>query len=545
MLYFLLRNRVNLALYPLRNYHKTRARGILFRTLVLLILPYWIYSVTSNLFASWHFVPGFKVLVIIHFITVLLSGMFVLLIISGVPQALHFNFLAPDNMLLSALPLDKAVINKYRFWEIYLSNSTVFFLFGLPVIIAGLVILKISPPAAALLLCGMLLFLVVPAGLSSLVSILLARFLPIKRTKYLSSIIMGVMIIGLWAFLQFFRLSRLDPFSGNFDSALFNSLVQSRELYISRILPSTWAANMLKGLADHQASVILLNLLLLLVTAVIIFQLAFRLCGQIENIIQARAKRVVIPVSVQNKNGAITSYTRVVRPLHVIFAQISKDLKLYFRDSRFVTQIFFYFSLIIVLPFLFRETLIVTNETFTHYAPFTCMMFTTIFMAGGLTARGIPLERRALNYNRLAPNDDILYITAKVATGFFLTTAALIVGLAITVFLARSPVQVVLMVIVILILNTFGAAAIGLATGTSNANLDWENPRQMLTENGNIILNLAGMVYLSGGILVLFVGMKFLALIPAMIIFSLYTLLWCVFCVVFSLRRFCNIGTTR
>ncbi|HPG40486.1 MAG TPA: hypothetical protein PLP19_04880 [bacterium] len=536
MLFNLLYNRLNLALYSLRNYKNNKARGILVRFIVMLIIPYWIFSTSRELFSAWHAVPGFNVMVIIHFIALLLTGIFILLIISGVPQALHFNFLAPDSILLSALPLESLVIKKYRFWEIYFSNSSVFFLFGLPVIAAALVVVKVSLPAVILLLAGLLLLLVIPTGIASLFSLLIARFLPVKRTKNFSSLIMGIMIIGLWAFMQFFRLSRLDPFSGEFDADLFNRLVQTPEMNLSRFLPPHWAARVLSGLVTDNLQQAMIPLVLLLLAAVVIYELTIRLADQIDKYAGYQTGGAVRAARQKPAEPGIP-FAQVVQSRHVIRAMVERDLKLYFRDSRFVTQIFFYFSLFLVLPFLLREPFTAANETFAHYAPFTCMLFATIFMAGGLTARGIPLEKRAMNYNRLAPNTDSIYLLAKFGTGFLLTTAALFFGILILVVLEHSPAHIILQAVILLLFNTFGAAAIGLAIGVIHTNFNWDNPRQMLTDNGNIILNIAGMVYLGGGILAFVTGVKLSGTGLALIFFSIYTLVCCLLGIRLALLR--------
>jgi len=142
-----------------------------------------------------------------------------------------------------------------------------------------------------------------------------------------------------------------------------------------------------------------------------------------------------------------------------------------------------------------------------------------------------------MNYNRLAPNTHSIYLSAKFATGLLLTAAALFFGILIIAALEHSPAHIILQAVILLLFNTFGAAAIGLATGVIHTNFNWDNPRQMLTDNGNIILNIAGMLYLGGGILAFVAGVKLSGTGLALIFFSIYTLVCCLLGIRLALLR--------
>ena len=404
-----------------------------------------------------------------------------------------------------------------------MSNSALYILIGLPVIIAALVVLKASPVLFILIIFISLVFLAIPSGLASLFSISLAIFLPVKRTKNMTSLIMGVLFIAIWGGLQFLRLSRLDPYSSDFDNGLFNQLAETGALYSSPLLPSNWLINIINGFARGNVDLILLNFVLLAAVSFLLLQItSWLLCRLYQKefvpILNQPAQKN--PKTARIKNISMTGVNR----FHVLIALMIKDIKCLFRDSRFVTMLFFYAGLFIILPFIIKNPVPNINETFAPYQPFINLAFASTLMAGGLTSRLLPLEKLAFSYTKVLPQPAREYIFSKMCTGFSLTLTASLIGIVINYVYNQIPLFIALHIFLLIILNILGSTAIGFFAGALFANFSWENPRQMLNENGNIILNIAVMLYMVFGIIIFAAIFSLFNSLLATLAYSFYTL---------------------
>ncbi|MBN2414092.1 hypothetical protein JXQ31_20625, partial [candidate division KSB1 bacterium] len=524
MLIHLLKNKLLILVYHFRNLNTSFVKGKLLRYFILLLVPYWFYISTYKMFSSWFMVPGFNFDIILNFVSFTITGLFFLLTISGITLSLHYNFLSSDLPLLLSLPIKKSVLFSNKFFEIVFSNSMLYILIGLPVIIAALVVFKISLLPFSLIICISLVFLAVPSGLASLISIALAIILPVKRTRNLTSIIMGVFFIVIWGGLQFFKLSRLDPYSTDFDNILFNQLAETDATYSSFLLPSNWLVNIIKGFVQGNVGIILISFALLVSVSLLLLQVSsWFLCR-----IYTKDFVPVLnqPIQKNSKTAGNKNVSTVrVNRFHILVAIMKRDLKCLLRDSRFVTLIFFYAGLFIVLPFVFQIPVPNINETFILYQPFINLAFASSLMAGGLTSRLIPLEKYSFSYTKILPQPTRGYIFSKIFTGFSLTLAASLIGLLINFMNKQIPVYIVLNILLLNIFNILGSTSIGLFAGSVFANFDWENPRQMLNETGNITLNIIVMLYMIFGIIIFAVVLILYHTFLAIMVYIFYSLI--------------------
>ena len=73
-----------------------------------------------------------------------LWGSFIFLTLSGVPVALHFNFLGGDLPLLLSMPLPRTEVFRYKFVETTIANSAIFLFLVVPLIAALCLTIKSS-----------------------------------------------------------------------------------------------------------------------------------------------------------------------------------------------------------------------------------------------------------------------------------------------------------------------------------------------------------------------------------------------------------------
>ena len=500
MLWVLLANRFRILFYFIRNKNNPRARKNLLRIVALLILPYWIFQSSYNLYSSWQFLPGFNAGVIANYLFIMFGGLFFLMIMSGIPLALHYHYLSNDRALLAVQPISSITVYLYKTTELCLTNSSLFALIGLPAIAAAMIFLKIPVLFFIPLVLGLVLFVTIPSGIAALLASVMALVMPVKRTRQATSILFGLIIIGIWAAIQFFNTSRLDPYSADFDRGLYSRILDANTMSHTGWLPAAWLAKSIMAAAKSDLHAFAGPFGLLLISSVMLISVAGLLLKN------PGTRALNKPVNRTTEPGtSVTGKSTATRDFPLWFNLALRDYKIQFRDSRFVTQFFFYLAVVIVFPMLVGESLRIENETLAPLLPFIFMLAVVSLMAAGMAARSIPLEKRSFFYNLTGPLPSGVLALSKlvvpIAAAILVTLAGLLSASLAGNLKSMSPGMLLFTLIHIGVVS-----AIGLWIGSYFRTSQWDNPRQMLGESGNLVLNIvvwlySGMVVLAGYLL--------------------------------------------
>ncbi len=498
MLFVLIKNRLLLLTAFLRKKNAPNYRSRVLRSLLLLFIPWWVYQSTVELFSSWTMLPGFKIDIIYNYTLLSITGLFFLMIFSGIPLALHYHFLAKDLPLLFSLPVKKTTLFQYKLFEQTLANSTAFALIGLPILLALFYVLNYNLVYLIPILILIAVFLVIPSGISSLLSALIAFILPVKKSRQVSSIVLGFIIIGIWTLIQFYNFDRIDPFSGEFDRDIFEHFLGNNSIRQMSWMPSVWLVLSLKALLLGSITHFILFAGLLTMTCILLGYISSWLLQYAhENEKFIFSETAMFPHQSVKRTRDI-SHSKS----HKVFtALIERDWKLNIRDSRFVTQLFFFVALVIVFSTALNTTLPITNETISHYQPFTLLILAATIMAGGLASRSIAIEKKAFYNNLICPLPFSFLLQSKKVLPAILTFLAVSIGLLTISIISRPSLIIIAQITVFLLFHIAAITGIGLLIGVKYSQLKWDNPRAMLGETGGVLLNVSILLYT--GILVL------------------------------------------
>jgi len=388
----------------------------------------------------------------------LFRGLLFFLVVSGIPVALHLNYLAADFNLLKALPMPTPVLFRYKLIETAATGGTLHACLTLPLVL-GLCRASGAPPLIWIVtLAASVLFLFVAAALAVLLSVMVALLMPPNRGKNISATLSAVLFLALWA-----ALNSADHSIGRFSSTAA----------AAGWLPSDWLAGIPQHYAAGAHTAWIRGLGFLVLAAALLFLIMPQLAGWSHGFIQRR--RV--------KTGA-KRHRPFISGSGFIFASIKRDFRLWWRDSRHRIQLLFFAGVILLLPLLSASTQIGAG------------VFATL-MAGHIAARSFPVEGKAFSTTLAAPQPRGLIVLAKTIVACIFTLAAAIALPAAT----GAPFDAAA-----ILLGVPGGAAIGAAYAAHAARYDWAHPRQMFGEGGHLMLSLC---------LVVFYLMLSTALLPA------------------------------
>lgn len=404
-----------------------------------------------------------------------LAALLIFLVFSGLTVALHFFFLSKDHALLRAAPLSNATLYLFKYIESLFANSSIFWAFGLPLLLAyGLVIKApvfyylIGVPAA---LC----FLAFPTGLAGLLSIGLARLIPAKRAKNIAVLIVGVIFISAWAAFQFLRVSRFDPASKHFNPHSLDHLARMDRHF--SWLPSEWLSQTLQnsGRGDPQAA--LFPFLLLLAGSALLYALGAVL-------MHSYLQHTPSPVK-----SRLPEHRKIRRdPAYFTQALVMREFWILTRDSRQSTQLLMFLVIILVFPFIVQQNMQGMNDMMKQYLPFIYPLLLSTLFSATTAARLIPLEGRSFPLIKCGPRPLSRIVLIKNLLAMLLAGPAGFAALLITSQLNQISGVRTVQALGVLAALCAGAAGVGAMFGAHFGKFDWENPKRMLSGAGNLLL---------------------------------------------------------
>ncbi len=471
--------------------------GYLILVVVLTVTFYQIFHRLHHFAGSGSAIPG-------TLLGVLLHGLLILLVFSGVPVVLHFFFLSKDFSLLFSAPIKQSTLFQFKYIEALFANSSVFWAFGLPTMLGyGL---AVSAPMwyYPLALFSAFLFLALPTGLAVFLSMALVRLLPAKRAKNIAALVVGMIFIGVWLAMQFFRISSLDPQSRHYDPQTLErlALLENRFAY----LPSDWLARSWQAAGQGEFLSSLLPLLLLLVLAFAFYVLGRSLmAAYLEQTLSPKARRA------DKRSGAGTM------PVSFGWALIARDVKLLVRDSRQIPPLVMFAALVIVFPLLTSQNMREVTGAFHIYMPFLYPLLLTGLFISSNAARLIPLEGRPFGLLKIGPQPFRRIVFTKNLLAAAFGSLIGLISILVSAWSHHASFAPTAQAVVVLLALNLAAAGLGSYFGASFGKFDWEHPKRMLTGAGNFILSLCG-----AALFLLLFGMMFFGLMLNLIWLALF-----------------------
>jgi ABC-2 type transport system permease protein len=428
---------------------------------------------------------------------VILLAFHSILLLSNVITALSTYFLAKDLDLLVAAPVGGLRLYLAKLSETVVHSSWMVALLALPIFTAYGIVYSGGPLFPVVAFAAFVPFLVLPAVVGTIFTMLLVNVFPARRTRELLGLIgLGALVTAviLLRFMRPEQLARPEGFR-NFVDYLTELRTPTNPL-----LPSEWTAEMIMNwllrVSDPWPVVMLWGAALAAVTVGALVHRRLFHSGFTKA--QEGAERKVRRPLRGPLGAALKSVPAAKREF------IYKDLRLFFRDNTQWSQLILLAVLLLIYIFNIKSLPIHSGERI----PFSLVIvisFLNLGLAGFVLAAvaarfifpAVSLEGRQMWLLRSSPLDPGAMLWSKYWTG---TVPLLVLALIITIltnWLLQANVFMMAVSVGTILLYTLAASALALSFGVFYPQFGTENAAQIPTSFGGVIYMMASLSLLA------------------------------------------------
>jgi ABC-2 type transport system permease protein len=477
--------------------------GLKTTVLGLLGLGFWafLFGISFKVLTYFRTIEGLGDLLALRLISMVLLTFFSILVFSNIVTSLSTFYLSGELDILHSVPIRIETIFRAKFIETIIDSSWITLIYGLPVFIAYGMVFK----APLLYYLGLLLtiipFLIIPAGIGILMTMLLVNAFPARRAKDVLVLLSLVFFMILYILLRMLKPEKLV------DPDTFPSLVQyltAMRAPVSPLLPSFWATETLSPLLRRIKGDAVFYLLMLWSTAGASIVIGEWVCSRIYYPGWSRSQEgKKSPISRSLLADAFFRF--IVLPFRgKMRAIILKDIKLFFRDTSQWSQLFLIFALMVVYIYSFK-LLPLERAAMPSFFLQNLISFLNLGMVGFVTASvavrfvfpAVSLEGAAFWIIRSSPLLLRDFLWAK----FWSSLLPLLVLSEILIVLSNTLLKVTPFMmwlgVITVFLMTFGITALGVGLGAVFPRFKHENVAQIPTGFGGIVYMLLTMLFIS------------------------------------------------
>jgi ABC-2 type transport system permease protein len=490
--------------YAIKNRLTRLAPGDGLKTTVLglLGLGFWafLFGISFKVLTYFRTIEGLGDLLALRLISMVLLTFFSILVFSNIVTSLSTFYLSGELDILHSVPIRIETIFRAKFVETIIDSSWITLIYGLPVFIAYGMVFK----APLLYYLGLLLtiipFLIIPAGIGILMTMLLVNAFPARRAKDVLVLLSLVFFMVLYILLRMLRPEKLV------DPDTFPSLVQyltALRAPVSPLLPSFWATETLSPLLRRIKGDAVFYLLMLWSTAGASIVIGEWVCSRIYYTGWSRSQEgKKSPISRSLLADAFFRF--IVLPFRgKMRAIILKDIKLFFRDTSQWSQLFLIFALMVVYIYSFK-LLPLERAAMPSFFLQNLISFLNLGMVGFVTASvavrfvfpAVSLEGTAFWIIRSSPLLLGDFLWAK----FWSSLLPLLVLSEILIVLSNTLLRVTPFMmwlgVITVFLMTFGITALGVGLGAVFPRFKHENVAQIPTGFGGIVYMLLTLLFI-------------------------------------------------
>jgi ABC-2 type transport system permease protein len=492
-----------------RNRFTRLAPGDGFKTVVLglLGLGFWtfLFVVSYRVLGYFRTIEGLGDLLALRLLSMILLTFFSVLVFSNIVTALSTFYLSGelDILLSSPVPIDS--IYRAKYIETLIDSSWMTLIYGMPVFIAYGVVFKASLPYYLGLLLAIVPFLLIPAALGIIVTMLLVNAFPARRAKDI------LVLLGLLFFVVIYILFRVLQPEKLVDPDAFPSLVQyltAMRAPVSPLFPSSWATEVLSPLLRKSPGQTAFYLLMLWSTGLAGIVTGEWICGIVYYPGWSRSQEgKKSPIS--RSRAADAFFRGVVLPFRgKMRAIVMKDIKLFFRDTSQWSQLFLLFALMVVYIYSFK-LLPLDRAAMPSFFLQNLISFLNLGMVGFVTSSvavrfvfpAVSLEGASFWIIRSAPISLRKFLWAKFWSSLLpllvLSEALIVLS---NMLLKVTPFMMVLGIATVFMM-TFGITALGIGLGAVFPRFRYDNVAQIPTGFGGIVYMILTMLFIGTVIL--------------------------------------------
>jgi ABC-2 type transport system permease protein len=428
---------------------------------------------------------------------IILLALHSILLLSNVITALSTYFLAKDLDLLVAAPVGWFRLYLAKLSETVVHSSWMVALLALPIFTAYGIVYAGGLLFPLVAVAAFVPFLVLPAVIGTIFTVLLVNVFPARRTRELLGLVgLGALVTAV-ILLRFMRPEQLARPEG---FRTFVDYLAELRTPTNPLLPSEWTADMIMNwllrVGDPWPVVLLWGAALAAVTIGALVHRRLYHSGFSKA--QEGAERKVRRPLRGPLGAALQSMPAAKREF------IFKDLRLFFRDNTQWSQLILLAVLLLIYIFNIKSLPIHSGERI----PFSLVIvisFLNLGLAGFVLAAvaarfifpAVSLEGRQMWLLRSSPLDPGAMLWSKYWTG---TVPLLLLALAITVltnWLLRAGVFMMTVSVGTIMLYTLAVSAMALTFGVFYPQFGSENAAQIPTSFGGVVYMMASLSLLA------------------------------------------------
>jgi hypothetical protein len=426
-------------------------------------------------------------------VSFLFNGLFLFLFFGGILIAEYFLFRASDLNFLLSTPIPLDTIFSYKILEQIFYNSGLFFFIG-GAFLAGLIRLGLfSVGTVVLMLISALAFVIIPTVLALLLTLLLLQFISSSRLRDFSRIFSGLIYIGFWIMIQYFRVSHFDENLAGVTPDRFD--VWQKMIRNTRLdwTPAGWFGKIVASPYHTENTFAWGHFILILLVAAVLWFLCLKI---LTNIFLKSGTEITREPYKRKVPAKLNAAPVMAGTASGLKSMIIKDLKLFLRDSRLVIQTVFMGVMILFMGIMVSQS---TATELTELESLQGGSFVVFFFFSLISAqfasRLIPLEREGFWLLKLIPGSIPLAMKGKLIFSL-LTNFIFVLLVTFGFFIYFQPgVGSGILFLLLIAAISLGSTGIGLLIGCLFPRFDWEHPKRMLTQAGSIWLMMSSIVW--------------------------------------------------
>jgi len=474
------------------------------KTVVLTLLGFgfwaFMFGVSFKVLTYFRAIEGLGDLLALRLLSMILLTFFSILVFSNIVTSLSTFYLSGELDILLSSPVKIENIYRAKFIETIVDSSWMTLIYGLPVFIAYGMVFKASLAYYLGLVLTIVPFLIIPAGIGIIVTMLLVNAFPARRAKDI------LVLLGLLFFVVMYILFRMLQPEKLVDPDTFPTLVQyltAMRAPVSPLLPSYWATETLSPLLRTVKGETLFYLLMLWSTAAASIVIGEWVCGRIYYTGWSRSQEgKKSPIS---RSRAADAFFRMLSlPFKgKMRAIVLKDVKLFFRDTSQWSQLFLLFALIVVYIYSFK-LLPLERAAMPSFYLQNLLSFLNLGMVGFVISAvavrfvfpAVSLEGASFWIIRAAPISIRDFLWGK----FWSSLLPLLILAEVLIVLSNKLLKVTPFMmnlgIVTVFMMTFGITSLGVGLGAVFPKFKHENVAQIPTGFGGIVYMLMTMLFI-------------------------------------------------
>ncbi len=434
-------------------------------------------------------------------VAIVLLAFFSMLIFSNLIITLTTTYISRDTEFLFSYPISARSVFGIKLAESIFYSSWAFVLLSLPLFTAYGVA-KGTPwqyyPLAIMLGIP---FLIIPAAMGAVFTMLISAFLPARRARGYS---IGLVLLGIGLAVGIARLMGLRSLVAEAELDDFSQIMNLLNVGSAPLLPNYWLARGLKAASDGEWSTCLWWGWCLLITAAAILQI----CMWLAPVIYYRGWVLAREAASASRNmdsrwSPFPVFDRMLKPLpRPMRALVSKDMRTFWRDPAQWSQLVILFGLLVIYVANIRGLTgrLAALEDFFQHWPVLLSFFNlgaTCFVICILTTRFIypmlSLEGKQYWVVGLAPfpKRSLVWEKFGICITVTLSMALVLIAFSNTRLQVEPPLAWIGLVTVIML--SFGLTSLAVGLGAIFPDFREDNPARIANGVGgttNIILSL-------------------------------------------------------